>query len=284
MHPKILTVPAFEFLGRHVGPLTLHTYGVLLAIAFLAGLWIASRQAKKEGLDGARVGDMAVYVLIAGLIGAKLLLLLVEWPHYSRNPKELLSLVQSGGVFYGGLLGALPVAFWYARRHKLPAWKTADVLAPGVVLGQAIGRLGCFAAGCCYGRPADVPWAVTFRDPYTLRQVGTPLDTPLHPSQLYESLATLAIFGALMWMSSRKRFHGQIALAYVGLYAFARFVLEYFRGDAARGTVFGGVLSTSQFIAVLMVLGVLLLGPQLFKTNRIDPPAPTPEPTPTPAS
>jgi phosphatidylglycerol:prolipoprotein diacylglycerol transferase len=271
MFPRLLTIPAFDLAGRAVGPVTLHTYGVLLALAFVAGLWVAARQARKEGLDGARVADMAVYVLIAGLIGAKLLLLGVEWRTYARSWKEIGSLVQSGGVFYGGLLGALPVAWWYMRRHKLPTWRTADALAPAVVLGQAIGRLGCFAAGCCYGRPADVPWAVTFRDPYTLRQVGTPLDIPLHPSQLYESLAALAIFGLLMWMSTRKRFHGQIVMAYVGLYAVVRFVLEYFRGDEARGTLFGGALSTSQFIAVLMVLGVLLLVPQLLKNQRVEP-------------
>ena len=109
--------------------------------------------------------------------------------------------MQSGGVFYGGLLGAFPVAWWYARRHGLPPWRTADVLAPGVALGQAIGRLGCFAAGCCYGRPADVPWAVTFRDVYATRTVGTPLDMPLHPTQLYESLAASLIFFVLLWLA-----------------------------------------------------------------------------------
>jgi phosphatidylglycerol:prolipoprotein diacylglycerol transferase len=273
MFPRLLTVPAFELVGRTVGPLTLHTYGVLLALAFVAGLWIASRQGRKEGFDGARIADMAVYVLIAGLLGAKLLLLVVEWQNYTSNPRELFSLVQSGGVFYGGLLGAIPVALWYMRRHHLPIWKTADALAPAVILGQAIGRLGCFAAGCCYGRAANVPWAVTFRDPYTLRQVGTPLDVPLHPSQLYESFAAFVIFGILMWMASRKKFHGQVLMAYLGLYAIVRFVLEYFRGDTARGTVFAGALSTSQFIAILMVLAVLLLVPQLLKNHRVAPPA-----------
>ena len=140
-----------------------------------AGLWVASRQARAAGLDAARVTDMAVYVLIAGLVGAKVLLVIVEWNYYARNPRELLSILQSGGVFYGGLLGALPVAWWYARRHALPPWKTSDALAPAVVLGQCIGRLGCFSAGCCYGKPADVPWAVTFRDSYAARTVGTPV-------------------------------------------------------------------------------------------------------------
>jgi phosphatidylglycerol:prolipoprotein diacylglycerol transferase len=269
MYSRLLTLPAFHLFGRTIGPLTLHTYGVLLAIAFLAGLWVANRQAKKAGLDPTRITDMAVYVLIGGLIGAKLLLLVVEWPYYSRNPGELFTLVQSGGVFYGGLLGALPVAWWYAKRYGLPRWPTADVLAPGVAIGQAIGRLGCFAAGCCYGRPTSVPWAVTFRDLYTTRTVGTPLDVPLHPTQLYESAATLAIFGALLWLARRKQFHGQVALAYLFLYAVARFVIEFYRGDAARGTVLGGWVSTSQFIAVLVMLAVLMLYPYVNRKQRV---------------
>ncbi len=276
MYPRLLTLPVFEFMGREWGPLTLHSYGVLLAVAFLAGLWVAAWQARKAGVDPTRITDMAVYVLIAGLVGAKLLLVLVEWQFYFRNPRELWAVVQSGGVFYGGLLGALPVAWWYARKHGLPGWKTADVLAPGVILGQAIGRLGCFAAGCCHGRPADVPWAVTFRDAYAARAVGTPLDTPLHPTQLYESLAALVIFLILLAMAGRKKFDGQITLAYLGLYSAVRFGIEYFRGDAARGTLFGGWVSTSQFIALVLVLAVLVLFPYLWKRGRGTPVAPAP--------
>lgn len=269
MLPRLFTIPAFALLGREIGPLTLHTYGLLLACAFLAGLLVASRQARKAGLDATRITDMAVYVLIAGLIGAKILLLAVEWPHYSRNPRELFSLVQSGGVFYGGMLGALPVAWWFARRHALPPWQTADVLAPGVAIGQAIGRIGCFAAGCCHGRPTDVPWAVTFKDEYASRIVGTPLNTPVHPTQLYESAAAFAIFGILLWMARRKTFHGQVAAAYVALYAAARFVIEFYRGDVSRGTVFQGALTTSQFIAILIVLGVTLVVPYGLKKHRV---------------
>lgn len=271
MYPRLFTLPAFDLLGRNVGPLSLHTYGVLLALAFLAGLWAASRQARKAGLDPARITDMAVYVLIAGLVGAKLMLLAVEWPYYSQNPRELLSILQSGGVFYGGLLAAIPVAWWFVRRHGLPGWQTADVLAPGLILGQSIGRLGCFAAGCCYGRPADVPWAVTFRDIYATRAVGTPIDIPLHPTQIYESLAALGIYLLLVWMAPRKRFHGQVFLAYLFLYSLTRFALEFFRGDAARGTVLGGWLSTSQFISLLVILAVALFVPYVVKMRRVAP-------------
>lgn len=273
MYPSLFTVPAFDLAGRHLGPLTLHTYGVLLAIAFLAGLWAAGRQAREDGLDPNRVTDLAVYVLIAGLVGAKLMLLAVDWKSYTENPRLLFSILQSGGVFYGGLLAALPVAWWYSRRHGLEGWRTADVLAPGVVLGQAIGRLGCLAAGCCWGRPASVPWAVTFTNIQAARGVGTPLDTPIHPTQVYESLAALAIFFTLLWIARRKRFQGQVTVSYLLLYAVARFAIEFYRGDASRGFVFGGLLSTSQFISILMVAGVALVLPYLLKKQRIQPAA-----------
>jgi phosphatidylglycerol---prolipoprotein diacylglyceryl transferase len=273
MHPVLFTIPAFTLLGRLVGPVRLHTYGVLLAIAFLAGLWIANRQARKVGLDPARITDMAVYVLIGGLVGAKLMLVLVEYKYYLQNPAELWTIFQSGGVFYGGLLGALPVAWWYARRHGLDGWRTADVLAPGVAIGQAIGRLGCFAAGCCYGKVCSRPWAVTFHDPYASRAVGTPIEVALHPTQLYESGAVLIIFLGLLWLAGRKKFNGQVALVYLALYAVTRFVIEFYRGDAVRGTVFGGVMSTSQFIAVLVALAALGLYPFLMRRRASPEPA-----------
>src|SRR5262245_56733476 len=270
MHPRLFDIPLFGLFGKTHVPL--HTYGVLLAIGFVAGLWVANRQARRAGLDPARITDMAVYVLIGGLVGAKLMLVVVEWSFYVRNPRELLSLFQSGGVFYGGLLGALPVVWWYARRHSLEGWHTADVLAPGVAIGQVIGRLGCFSAGCCYGRPTSVPWAVTFRDPYATRAVGTPLDIPLHPTQLYESLSVFLLFLVLLWLAGHKRFAGQVTLVYLFGYAVIRFVIEFYRGDAARGTVLGGWVSTSQFIAILVVLSVAVLYPWLRRRQPPDQP------------
>ena len=275
MHPKLFTLPAFDLLGKTLGPVTLHTYGVLLAAAFLAGLWMAGRQARRAGLDAIRVSDLAVYVLIAGLVGARVLLVVVDWRR--GQPFDFWGIVQSGGVFYGGLIAAFPVAWWYVRRYKLPGWATADALAPAVVLGQAIGRLGCFAAGCCHGRPAHVPWAIAFHDVYAARTVGTPLDTPLHPTQLYESLACLAILVILTWIAPQKRFHGQVAVSYVFLYSVARFVIEYFRGDTARGFIpitESLALSTSQVVALVLVLAVALAVPYLMKTQRVAPASP----------
>jgi phosphatidylglycerol:prolipoprotein diacylglycerol transferase len=271
MYPRLFTLPTFELLGKTIGPLTLHTYGFLLAVAFLAGLFVVSSQAKKARMDATRLTDMAVWLLIAGLVGAKLLLVAVDWRFYFRNTRELWSIFQSGGVFYGGLLGGIVVAAFFVWRYKLPGWATADVLAPGVVIGQAIGRLGCFAAGCCFGKPTSVPWAVTFTDVYAARQVGTPMDTPLHPTQIYESLACFLIFFFLLWLAPRKSFHGQVVLSYAVLYSSFRFAVEFFRGDPDRGSVFGGLLSTSQLIAILLVLSAALVFPYLRRTQRVIP-------------
>jgi phosphatidylglycerol:prolipoprotein diacylglycerol transferase len=282
VHPVLFRIPAFDLWGRNVGPLTLHSYGVLLALAFLAGLWVVSRQARRAGMDAGKVSDLAIYVLIAGLVGAKLMLVVVEWKTYRQVGFDLVSILQSGGVFYGGLLGALPVAWLFARRHRLAGWATADVLAPGVVLGQAIGRLGCFAAGCCHGRPAQVPWVVTYHDVYAARSVGTPLDVPVHPSPIYESLACFLILGVLLWLAPRKRFHGQVLASYVVLYSAARFLIEYTRGDSSRGFLHLSaslVLSTSQVIALVLAILAIALVPYLLKTQRV---APAPGPLPAP--
>lgn len=259
MYPKILSI----------GPFTLHTYGLLLAIAFLVALWVVSRQARRAGLDSAKITDLSIYVLLAGLVGARVLLVLVEWNRIDWSWRDVVSLLESGGVFYGGLLGAFPVAYWYIKRHKLPGWATADVLIPGVAIGQAIGRLGCLCAGCCYGRPTDVPWAITFRNVNANREIGTPLDVPLHPTQIYESLATLAIFFVLLRVARHKRFDGQVTIVYLLLYAVARFVIEFYRGDPARGTVLGGALSTSQLIAILVFFAAAALLPALMKKGRV---------------
>ena len=139
-----------------IGPITIYSYGVLLAASYLLGLWLAMRRAKQWGLDPNRVLDLGIYIIIAALIGAKLLLLVVDFDQFSASPQDLLSLARSGGVFYGGLILAVVVAFWYIARHRLPFWTTCDVFAPGIALGHVTGRLGCLAAGCCYGRPTDV--------------------------------------------------------------------------------------------------------------------------------
>ena len=248
MFPKIVDL----------GPVTIHTYGLLLALAFIAGIWLASRNARKQDINPDSIWNMGLIIIFAALVGAKVLLFLSDFQYYSENPREIFSLstLRSTGVYYGGLILALVAAAGYLRSARLPGWKVADLCAPGIALGQAIGRVGCLSAGCCYGRPSRLPWAITFRDTYAYDNVGVPLNTPLHPTQLYESFSTLLLFLYLMWRLSRKHFTGQIILEYVILYASLRFVIEFFRDDD-RGYVLRGLLSTSQFIGILTILGAV---------------------------
>ncbi|MBI2828708.1 MAG: prolipoprotein diacylglyceryl transferase [Acidobacteria bacterium] len=238
-----------------LGPFTIYSYGVLLAASYLLGLWLAMRRARRWGLDPSRVLDLGIYIIIAALIGAKLLLFVVDFDRFSGSPADLLSLARSGGVFYGGLILAVVVAFWHIARHRLPFWTTCDVFAPGIALGHVTGRLGCLAAGCCYGKPADVPWAITFTSPLAAANVGTPLGIPLHPTQIYEAGAELIILAFLLATERRGRpFAGRTFWSYMLLYAISRFIVELYRGDP-RGQIFG--ISTSQFIS--LVLGPLSL-------------------------
>ena len=245
MYPKLFTI----------GDFVQHTYGLLVALGFVVALWLVTRLARRDGLDADRVFNLAVYSALAGFLGAKLLFLVTDWEYYMLNPRQALSLqsLQAGGVFYGGFLGAVIFAAWYTRRARLPFWKTGDAVVPAVALGHAVGRLGCFSAGCCWGTPSTLPWAVTFTDPYAKEIVGVPLGIPLHPTQLYEAFVEFAIFGILIYLASRKKFDGQIFWSYVAMYSVGRFVIEFFRGDLERGFVLGGSLSTSQVIAALLL-------------------------------
>ena len=246
-----------------------YTYGVLLAAAYLLGLQFALRRAKSRGLDPNRVMDLGIWVIVSALVGAKLLLVIVEWETYGRNTAEILTLVRSGGVFYGGLIAAVLVAIFYMWRHRMPIWTVSDVFAPGIALGHVIGRLGCLFAGCCFGRPTTVPWAITFHSEYAARNVGTPINIPLHPTQLYEAGAELIILGVLLLFERRGRpFPGRTFWSYMLLYGISRFVIEFYRGDS-RGMV--GMFSTSQFVSLLIVPLSLVM---LFVLSRRPGPAP----------
>jgi phosphatidylglycerol:prolipoprotein diacylglycerol transferase len=265
MYPRLLELPDLPI----VGSATIYTYGVLLAAAYLVGLKLAMVRAKARGLDQTRVLDLGIYIIISALIGAKLLLLITEFRTYASNPRELLSLARSGGVFYGGLIVAVVVALWYIRRIGLPLWTTCDVFAPGIALGHVVGRLGCFFAGCCFGRATDVPWAITFTDPFANANVGTPLNVPLHPTQLYEAAAEALILLVLLATESRgRRFPGRTFWLYMLLYAVSRYIIEFFRGDIGRVTVFT-IFSTSQFISV--ILAPLSIAMLIYLSRRAEP-------------
>src|SRR5215510_5855356 len=248
MYPRLL----------ELGPITVYTYGVLLAAAYLFGLQLARVRAKERGLDANRVLDLGIYIIISALVGAKLLLLITDFKSFTADPKELLTLARSGGVFYGGLILAVIVALWYIRRAGLPLWTTCDVFAPGIALGHVVGRFGCLFAGCCYGKPTTRPWGITFTDPFAAANVGTPLNVPLLPTQLYEAGAELLILILLLTTERKGRsYPGRTFWLYMLLYAVSRFIIEFFRGDE-RGAV--GMFSTSQFISILLVpLAVVML-------------------------
>lgn len=251
MYPELFKIP---------GGFTINTYGVLLAVGFLSGMWLAGRFAVRDGLPRAAVLDVVLYALIASLVGSRLLLVVVEWEQFRQDWRQIFSLdvLRSGGVFYGGLLAALLASLFLVRWHRLDWWRVADACAPGIALGQFFGRLGCFAAGCCWGRPTTAWCGVRFSE-RGHELTGVPYGVALHPTQLYESAATLALCFGLARLFTRRRFHGQVILAYLFGYAVIRFIIEIWRDDP-RGAV--GPLSTSQFIAAacaVLAVGVWVL-------------------------
>jgi phosphatidylglycerol:prolipoprotein diacylglycerol transferase len=235
------------------------------------------RLARTDGINEDKSWNLGVLTIFAGILGAKLLLVINDWGYYSRHPGDIFSfnMLQAGGVWYGGFLAGVLAGVFYVRRHHLPVLRTWDAFTPGIALGHALGRLGCFAAGCCYGKPTDVAWGVVFTDPLAHKLSGTPLGVRMHPTQIYEFLAEIAIFFLLLRMIASYRrlspalrpregtalaaFSGQITGTYAFLYGVARYVLEFFRDDPDRGSVFGGLMSGTQVISIfLVILGGIL--------------------------
>ncbi|MBZ5718973.1 MAG: prolipoprotein diacylglyceryl transferase [Acidobacteriia bacterium] len=240
----------------HIGRFFLPTYGLLVSLGVLLGMWISVRNSEKQGIDPENAWNLGIMVVLCGIIGAKVLYIIVDWDAYMAHPSEIFSLatLQAGGVFSGGLIGALSAAVWYIRKHKMPALATCDAFAPGLAIGHAIGRVGCFAAGCCWGKPTNAFWGVTFTNPIAYQLVGTPLNQALEPTQLFESAVELANFFILAWMLKRKKFDGQVFGAYLILYGVARYFLEFLRDDPGRGSVFGGLMTGTQLISICLVI------------------------------
>src|SRR6267142_493591 len=252
-----------------IGNFPINTYGVFLALAFLCAILITVKLAERDGLPRQKIYDLSLWMLLASLIGSKILMFFTE-PEYRDHPLQLLSLdfLRSGGVFYGGLLGAIITGYFLMRRWNLPWWKTADACAPGIALGNVLGRQGCFSAGCCWGKPTNLPWGVRFTE-LGHEVTGVPIGVKLHPTQLYESFAMLIVFFFLLWLHKRKKFSGQVLLSYVIIYATIRFLIEFVRDDP-RGDIFGLTtltgLSTSQMIGI--VVGVAALITFLVRRRR----------------
>ena len=242
-----------------IGTFTIHSYGLLLAVAFLVGMQVAMYYGRREKIEPAQITDLVLYIFVSALVGAKLLHIVVDFSYYSEDWSRLLQLYRIGGVYYGGLILAVFVSGLYIRRHGMNFWRTADAMCMGIAAGQIFGRSGCFLAGCCWGKEVspNFLFGVIFRSIEAANQVGTPLFIPLHPTQLYEAFAMLCVFGILALAYRTKKYDGQQLFLYLFLYSILRFCIEFFRGDP-RGSVFGGVLSTSQLISILILAGSFL--------------------------
>ncbi|MDZ4678617.1 MAG: prolipoprotein diacylglyceryl transferase [Oligoflexia bacterium] len=246
MHPLLLKI----------GFLKLHTYGLMIVIGFLFGLYLVYNQAKREGLNAERVVDLSFWGLFMGLIGGRMVYIMTRFEYFSDHLIEILYFWEGGLVFYGGFAGGV-FAFWYfSKKYKLPTLKVMDLAVPSLAIAHFFGRLGCFFAGCCFGKPAPgLPWGVTFTDPLSLAPPGV----LLHPAQIYDALNALVIFAVTMFMRKRKKFTGQLLVTYMLLYSIGRSIVEIYRGDSIRGFVIDPWLSTSQFFSIFTFLGSIYL-------------------------
>jgi len=255
MHPILFEIPKIDLGAWTIGPIPIRLYGLMIGMGFLISIWLASRQAKKEGIAPDRILDMGVYLLLAAIIGSRLFYVLVNIGEFQRNWLDVFAIWKGGLVFYGGLIGAVGAGVWYVRKHDLPVWKTADIVAPYIALGHVFGRFGCFFAGCCYGATCHTPLAVTFSDPRSLAPIGV----PLYPTQLFEAGGEFMNFLLLLTLYRFKKFDGQVFWLYPALYSILRFIVEFFRGDEARGIWFGGAISTSQIVSIGMFFLSLIM-------------------------
>jgi len=239
------------------GDFFIPTYGVMVALAFLVALWMTARLAKQAGLKEESVLNLGIYCALAGMLGAKLMMFAFDWRRYWENPGDIFTreTIQAMGVYQGGLILAVIVAVLYMRAKQLPGLVTSDVFAPGLAIGHAIGRIGCFAAGCCWGKECERPWAVTFNNPEAHKLTGVPLGIPLHPTQLYESFAELVIFFILYRRFNQPHRPGTIIGLYLVLYSSVRFAVEFVRNHE-QALPFNGPLSLTQWIS----LGTLAAG------------------------
>jgi phosphatidylglycerol---prolipoprotein diacylglyceryl transferase len=232
-----------------LGRFTVYAYGSILALGFMMGGILVLWRARREGISLDRVVEIFCLTIFSALVGARGLDVLIQLPLYREDPFKVFRLWEGGLTFYGGFLLAVGAGIGYMRWYRLPVWKMADLFTPSVALGLFFARIGCFMAGCCYGKETLLPWGVTFTHPQSLARLGV----PLHPTQLYEAAAGLSLFFFLIWIQKRKSYEGQIFWLFLLLYSVLRFLIEFFRDDP-RGFLFGTFLSTSQAIGILLAI------------------------------
>src|ERR1043166_9820719 len=242
----------------------------MMALAFLAGLWTASRRSARDGISGEKVLDLGPWLILGAILGARTLYVITFWREEfsGQSPLEVLMVWRGGLVYYGGLIGASLSFILFTRLKKLPLWKGADILTPSIALGYVFGRIGCLMNGCCFGRPCDLPWAIRFpnqsfawKHQYSLGLVGaSDRSLPVHPTQIYEALLNLGLYGALAWLHRRKKFDGQVFATYLVCYAVLRSFVEMFRGDYPDYQHFlGGWATPAQLVSIAILLAGLIM-------------------------
>jgi phosphatidylglycerol:prolipoprotein diacylglycerol transferase len=238
-----------------VGPFTIYSYGFMLMLAFLAGTLVATRLARRSGIPSETILDLTAYILLAAIVGSRLFYVALQWGYFRDHLAEIPKIWTGGLTFHGGLLGGILVGAWFCWRRRQPFLLLADILTPSVALGYALGRIGCFLNGCCYGAPTSLPWACQFHDP----PVSGPLTPPSHPTQIYASLINLGIFAILWQIARRKRSDGQVFFSYLVLYSIYRFGIEFLR-KGYTADVLGAGLTQAQVVSLLIAaLGIALL-------------------------
>ncbi|MCI8838389.1 MAG: prolipoprotein diacylglyceryl transferase [Hungatella sp.] len=246
-----------------IGGFTIHGYGLMIGMGFLSAYLLSDHRARKKGLDPDHVFGLAIWVIMIGLVSAKLLYYITTIDDILRDPSLLLD-IANGFVVYGGIIGGILGGYGYCRKYKLNFLRYADLILPAVALAQGFGRIGCFLAGCCYGMETTGPLAVVFRD-----SAYAPNGVRLLPTQLLSSGLNFLHFFLLLWLSQKTKRDGQVAATYLILYSAGRFGMEFFRGDLIRGTV--GSLTTSQFISLFAAAaGIVMLAVSMKGSETAD--------------
>ena len=239
MHPLLL----------NLGPIPIHTYGFLIAIGFLVAVYVIRKLSTASNLDVEKILDLTFWSLLLGFLGSRVFFILTRLDFFMSHPLDVFKIWEGGLVFYGGPIFVVPFLAWYLRKHKLPMWKVMDAMIPGLAIAHMFGRFGCLSAGCCYGKPTDLPWGISLHSDLVESDLR---GIPLHPTQLYEATGLFILFWGLIWVFKHKRFDGQVLLTYFMTYPILRSIVENYRGDLIRGFVIDDWLSTSQFLSALV--------------------------------
>ncbi|WP_421874223.1 prolipoprotein diacylglyceryl transferase [Marinoscillum sp.] len=258
MHPELFTI----------GDFTVHTYGFMIMLGATLGYFYMSTVVKKElGIPAEKIQNLAILIIVAAFVGGKVFFYFEDPGYYFGTPANMFKGFRTGFVFYGSLLFAIPTVIWYFRKNKWPVLPMLDRIAIAGCIIHVCGRLGCFFAGCCHGLPTESFLGVTFTDPVSQAE---PLNTPLHPTQLYEVTWILIIMITLIMFKRHKRFEGQLFFIYIIMYSVGRSIIEIFRGDVRRGFIIDGILSHSQAISLVIIAGTIITMVWLKRKQKLN--------------